>query len=152
MPQITMTWILYFYYCSLATIWFTSSTKYMVLTKTKHGGVQFLSFCNEEQVKHLVIGWVWNFHPFLWTQNEPMLSGASAHNSRGMFEVRALPGKGDAVVATRSVGPSSAILIEEAALVGPSSNNACIDCLSSEVSLHKACSGCRHVLCSQEHS
>ena len=68
----------------------------------------------------------------------------------GMFEVRALPGKGDAVVATRSIAPSSAILIEEAALVGPSSNNACIDCLSSEVNQHKTCPGCRHVLCSQE--
>ena len=67
-----------------------------------------------------------------------------------MFEVRALPGKGDAVVATQSVGPSAAILIEEACLVGPSSNNACIDCLSSEVNQHKTCPGCRHVLCSQE--
>jgi len=66
-----------------------------------------------------------------------------------MFEVRALPGKGDAVVATQSVGPSAAILIEEACLVGPSSNNACIDCLSSEAKSHTSCPRCHHVLCSQ---
>merc|ERR1711962_833170 len=69
--------------------------------------------------------------------------------SSRMFEVRSLGDKGDAVVATKAIRPSSAILREGACLVGPSSNKACIDCLSSEVALPKTCPSCRHVLCTK---